>query len=68
MPLRLGDLLVKMSRITEQQLIEALKVQKNEGGKLGEVIVKMNFITEKGILEALSDQFEIGRASCRERV
>ncbi len=33
--LRLGDLLVKMSRITEQQLIEALKVQKNEGGKLG---------------------------------
>jgi len=59
MPLRLGDLLVKMSRITEQQLIEALKVQKNEGGKLGEVIVKMNFITEKGILEALSDQFGI---------
>jgi len=59
MPLRLGDLLVKMSRITEQQLIEALKVQKNEGGKLGEIIVKMNFITEKGILEALSDQFGI---------
>lgn len=59
MPLRLGDLLVRMSRITEQQLIEALKVQKNEGGKLGEVIVKMNFITEKGILEALSDQFGI---------
>ncbi len=59
MPLRLGDLLVKMSRITEQQLIEALKVQKNEGGKLGEVIVKMGFITEKGILDALSDQFGI---------
>jgi type IV pilus assembly protein PilB len=59
MPLRLGDLLVRMSRITEQQLVEALKVQKNEGGKLGEVIVKMNFITEKGILEALSDQFGI---------
>lgn len=59
MPLRLGDLLVKMSRITEQQLIEALKVQKNEGGKLGEIIIKMNFITEKGILEALSDQFGI---------
>lgn len=48
-----------MSRITEQQLIEALKVQKNEGGKLGEVIVKMGFITEKGILDALSDQFGI---------
>ncbi len=48
-----------MSRITEQQLIEALKVQKNEGGKLGEIIIKMNFITEKGILEALSDQFGI---------
>ena len=59
MPLRLGDLLVKMSRITEQQLIEALKVQKNEGGKLGEIIIKMNFITEKGILESLSDQFGI---------
>lgn len=59
MPLRLGDLLVRMSRITEQQLLEALKVQKNEGGKLGEIIVKMNFITEKGILEALSDQFGI---------
>jgi len=59
MALRLGDLLVKMSRITEQQLIEALKVQKNEGGKLGEIIVKMGFITEKGILDALSDQFGI---------
>jgi type IV pilus assembly protein PilB len=59
MALRLGELLVKMSLLTEQQLIEALKLQKQEGGKIGEVLIKMGFITESEILEAMSRQFGI---------
>ena len=36
MSVRLGELLTKASLITQDQLKEALKLQKDGGGKLGE--------------------------------
>jgi type IV pilus assembly protein PilB len=55
----LGELLVKMSYITQRQLDDALKVQSLEGGRIGEVLVKAGLISEEGILDALSKQFGI---------
>jgi type IV pilus assembly protein PilB len=55
----LGELLVRMSLITQRQLDEALKVQRQLGGKLGEVLVTMGVLTEGNILEALSRKFNI---------
>jgi type IV pilus assembly protein PilB len=59
MELPLGELLVRMSHINEEQLSEALELQKEEGGKLGEVLVKMGLISEEEILRTLSVKFDI---------
>jgi type IV pilus assembly protein PilB len=59
MAFRLGELLVRMSHITQQQLDDSLLQQKLEGGRIGEVLVRKGLITEAGILQALSKQFGI---------
>ncbi len=58
--LLLGELLVRMSMITQRQLDEALKVQRQFGGKLGEVLVSMGILTEEEILKASSGILEGG--------
>jgi type IV pilus assembly protein PilB len=59
MALKLGDLLLKTSVITQDQLDSALKEQRDDGGKLGEVIVRLGFATEEDITETLSQQFGV---------
>ncbi|MGA3172945.1 MAG: type IV-A pilus assembly ATPase PilB [Syntrophorhabdales bacterium] len=44
----------RLSRITREQLVEALEIQKEEGGKLGQILVKMGLLSEEEILKALS--------------
>ncbi len=46
MSVRLGELLTKASLISQDQLKEALKVQKETGGKLGETLIKLGFVSE----------------------
>ena len=57
--LLLGELLVRMGMITQRQLDEALKVQRQLGGKLGEVLVTMGVLTQDDILKALSRKFNV---------
>lgn len=59
---RLGELLVKASIITEDQLTAALQEQKTWGGKLGEILVRMNFVSEDVFVRALSKQLGLQRA------
>ena len=59
MSVRLGELLTKASLITQDQLKEALKVQKESGSKLGETLIKLQFVTEEDITECLSQQFGV---------
>lgn len=59
MSVRLGELLTKASLITQDQLKDALKVQKDTGGKLGETLIKLGFVTEEDITECLSQQFGV---------
>ena len=51
--MRLGDLLIAAGAITQEQLEEALTIQKQKKERLGDVLIESN---------------KIGRASCRERV
>jgi len=55
--LRIGELLVKMQLLKEGQLEEALKYQRQFGGKIGEALVHLGFVTEKDILQGLSKKF-----------
>lgn len=58
---RLGDLLVDAGVITQDQLAEALRIQKTEktGDRLGEVLIDLNFTNEKQIMKALREQLKI---------
>lgn len=53
---RLGDLLITSNCITQEQLMEALEIQKHTYKKLGETLVDMNIICEQDIVEALHTQ------------
>jgi type IV pilus assembly protein PilB len=59
MSVRLGELLTKASLITQDQLKEALRSQKDGGGKLGETLIKLGFVSEEDITECLSQQFGV---------
>ncbi|HEV2720268.1 MAG TPA: type IV-A pilus assembly ATPase PilB [Thermoanaerobaculia bacterium] len=59
MSIRLGELLTKATLITQDQLKEALKAQKETGGKLGETLIKLGFVSEEDITECLSQQFGV---------
>ncbi len=57
---RLGDLLVKSKIITSDQLAQALKAQRENGGsRLGSVLVKMGFVTDDAITTFLSRQYGV---------
>lgn len=56
---RLGDLLVELGYITEDQVLEAIKVQKVTGKRLGRIFVELGYITEDGLLNILELQLGI---------
>ncbi|KAF0182222.1 MAG: type IV pilus assembly protein PilB [Nitrospirae bacterium] len=53
----LGQLLIKAQLITQEQLDEALKIQKLQGRRLGSALVKLGHIPEAKLLEFLSRQY-----------
>ena len=55
--MRLGDILIKQNVLTEEQLKQALELQKGSGKKIGEVLVDSGMITEEMIVRALQMQF-----------
>ncbi len=57
MSVRLGEILVKESLITQDQLQKALEFQRSNGGKLGSCLTKMGFITDDDITGVLSRQY-----------
>ena len=54
--IRLGDLLIQETLITEGQLVEALGDQKKTGRKLGRVFVDRGWVTEVQIAKAVARQ------------
>lgn len=56
---RLGEILVAEQVITEEQLQEALKLQKELGLKLGEVLEQQGWVTEEKVINSLQKQLGI---------
>jgi type IV pilus assembly protein PilB len=59
MSARLGELLIKESLITSDQLRQALDYQKANGGRLGTCLMKLGFITDDEITGVLSRQYGV---------
>lgn len=56
---RLGEILVHMGKVTEDQIKEALVKQNNFRLKIGETLVKLGYLTERDLLKALEQQLDI---------
>jgi type IV pilus assembly protein PilB len=59
MSVRLGEILIKESLITQDQLDKALEFQRSNGGKLGSCLTKLGFITDDDITGVLSRQYGV---------
>ena len=57
--MRIGDLLVANELISQEQLDQALELQKTTGERLGTVLTKYGFIQEKQLIEALEMQLGV---------
>jgi hypothetical protein len=64
---RLGDIIVDRGLVTAEQLDEALKVQRETGGKLGEVLVELGFITRVALAGVITEQWDDLRVTARGR-
>lgn len=54
---QLGELLIERGIIKQQELDEALAVQKERGGLIGEILVELGFAKEEDIAQALTAQY-----------
>src|SRR5688500_16981235 len=52
----LGRVLTKMGRVTREQVVEALNLQKHKGGVLGQIFVDLGWITQRDVSIALAAQ------------
>ncbi len=59
MSVRLGEILIKESLITQDQLQKALEFQRSNGGKLGSCLAKLGYITDDDITGVLSRQYGV---------
>jgi type IV pilus assembly protein PilB len=66
MAVRLGDLLLREKRVTPIQLQEALKHQRQNGGRLGATLVKLGILTDDDIAAAISRQVGVPAINLRE--
>src|SRR5947209_7799454 len=63
---RLGDYLVELGFITEEQLEVALREQKDKGGKLGSILMQLGFLSEDILLTILGKQSGVSYVSLTE--
>lgn len=59
MAITLGQMLVTAGVIKEEQLKEALSLQKKAGGRLGTNLIKLGYITEDNLASFLSKQYGV---------
>ena len=56
---KIGQLLVNAKLVTENQIQQALSLQKKEGGRLGAKLIKLGYITENKLLSFLNKHYGI---------
>jgi type IV pilus assembly protein PilB len=55
----IGELLVRERMISIDQLENAKREQKNQGGRLGSALVKLGYVSENKLTEFLSEQYQV---------
>lgn len=55
---RLGDLMLEVGMLTQEQLETAIDLQNKSGEKLGNVLIKLGYVTEDDIIQVL--EFQLG--------
>lgn len=63
---RLGDLLLEVGLITEEQLENALQVQKQSKERLGEIILSLGYVSEENMIEVLEFLLGVPRIELKE--
>lgn len=63
---RIGELLVESGLITEQQLEQALMLQKSKNKRLGKIIVELGYVSERQIAEAIAKQLSLPLVDCKD--
>jgi len=58
---KLGEILVDALIISQDQLDQALNIQKEKGGKVGEILIELGLVTEKIIADVVSMQRDFKR-------
>ena len=56
---RLGDLLIKHTTLTPEQLEECVKLQQDEGGRLGDILLRKKYVQPHEIMRALCAQIDL---------
>ncbi len=56
---RLGDLLIEVGLITQEQLEEAISLQSKKGIRLGQALIELKYLDEQQLLEVLEYQLGI---------
>ena len=57
--MKIGQILLSQTSLSEAQLMEALSIQKEKGGRLGEILIQKKFLQPSEILIALGLQLGI---------
>lgn len=56
---RMGDILRAENIVTEEQIVEALPIAREQGKKLGEMLVELGYTTRESVANALSRQLNM---------
>lgn len=56
---RLGDILLKYTTLTEEQLAECVQLQEEEGGRLGDILLRKKYVLPHEIMRALCAQIDL---------
>ena len=56
---RIGDLLLKHTSLTQEQLEECVQIQQEEGGRLGDILLRKKYVLPHEITRALCHQIDL---------
>ena len=57
--MRLGEMLIARGLIGDDELNQALELQKERGDKLGKILIDLGFVAQREILSALGEQLSV---------
>lgn len=55
----IGEIFIAQGAITAEQILEALELQKEEGGTIGDILLRLKHLKEETLLEAISEQWKL---------